>query len=386
MMDVEDLLDVIKAKEIINEYESKRRDLFQNQEALYVALRMQAVNYLNNSSKSLEELEKCNHEYDEERGKISENLKKLEREIETINNAQIELARKITEFTENYEEIRTELISKQKLLREYEFLMEKSKRLNDDNIINAYVTKINSIKTEINELVYKLSCCGDKKLKKETSLEQPVELTNDYEVPVYTNIDELNDTSNTPNEEINNSGMEENNIEEHEAEIPIANEVETPVVEQEVITPSPVYFNGNETYIPVNNENEDKNIETTNSTDFFDVPTDEDLNKINESAFSDEEEHKVKNVREATPEEKVKFQEKKISIKSIALKSLIIVASALVLGPVAAVPAVLGYNFLAHKIKNGTWNPTERHLQVLKKDIESIMNIGKPKSEGGKVR
>ena len=40
---------------------------------------------------------------------------------------------------------------------------------------------------------------------------------------------------------------------------------------------------------------------------------------------------------------------------------------------------------LAHKIKNGTFNPTGVHGQYLKHNIENIMNIG-TKDKGGKVR
>lgn len=377
MIEINDLSDVIRAKENIDEYEKERQVKYSEQAKLYDELRLQAYNYLNSVSDNITKFKETDDEYEKERKKISEKLKKLEREIEEINNIQINFASKITEFTEKYEDVREELKTKQRLLREYEFLLEKSKRLNDDDVINIFVSKIQELKNEIQKLVYELACFGDKKLLKEKD---------SHFESQGSNIDETNNS-----ELIINHRDEEEHIE------PVSEEV-NPITDNDVTPESDVHN------IEKDNEGSNvelKNIDTSSYDDFdtqfetsdsidsfdsFDVPTEEELNTINDSAFTDEEEYVVKNVREANPFEKEKYKVPKLALKSVALKSLIIVASALVFGPFVAIPGIVGYNVLANKIKKGSWNPTERHLQVLKKDIISIMNIGKPKTDGGKVR
>lgn len=119
-----------------------------------------------------------------------------------------------------------------------------------------------------------------------------------------------------------------------------------------------------------------------------DFPTDEEMAKAEESAVKEEPdiEGPVKDARKASPETIENNRERKFNLKSTFLKSLIVVGSFLVAGPVYAAAGIVTYNILAHKIKNGTWNPTNPITQAMKYSVEKVMNVGKNKKDGGRVK
>ena len=111
----------------------------------------------------------------------------------------------------------------------------------------------------------------------------------------------------------------------------------------------------------------------------------ETLKNIEKNATTPETDQKIIENYTPTPERAEKLKKGKNTVKSIFLKGMIIVGTMLAFGPVLGPLGIASYNVLAHKIKNGTFNPTGVHGQYLKHNIENIMNIG-TKDKGGKVR
>ena len=109
------------------------------------------------------------------------------------------------------------------------------------------------------------------------------------------------------------------------------------------------------------------------------------LKNIEKNATTPETDQKIIENYTPTPERAEKLKKGKNTVKSIFLKGMIIVGTMLAFGPVLGPLGIASYNVLAHKIKNGTFNPTGVHGQYLKHNIENIMNIG-TKDKGGKVR
>ena len=109
------------------------------------------------------------------------------------------------------------------------------------------------------------------------------------------------------------------------------------------------------------------------------------LKNIEKNATTPETDQKILENYTPTPERAEKLKKGKNTVKSIFLKGMIIVGTMLAFGPVLGPLGIASYNVLAHKIKNGTFNPTGVHGQYLKHNIENIMNIG-TKDKGGKVR
>ena len=109
------------------------------------------------------------------------------------------------------------------------------------------------------------------------------------------------------------------------------------------------------------------------------------LKNIEKNATTPETDQKIIENYTPTPERAEKLKKGKNTVKSIFLKGMIIVGTMLAFGPVLGPLGIASYNVLAHKIKNGTFNPTGVHGQYLKHNIENIMNIG-TNDKGGKVR